>query len=80
LIRLDDLEQAGAVLDVTRKMFYPDRNFRNIVDECVRCGVVKEEIRDKLVDYFVKNEVDVKREDAILVLQKIRELSWQQAT
>ena len=73
-------EQAGAVLDVTRKMFYPDRNFRDIVDASVTAGVVEEEKRDKLVDYFVKNEVDVKREDAILVLEKIQELSGQSAT
>ena len=73
-------EQAGAVLDITRKMFYPDRNFRDIVDASVTAGVVEEEKRDKLVDYFVKNEVDVKREDAILVLEKIQELSGQSAT
>jgi hypothetical protein len=68
-------EQAAGVLDVTRKIFYPDRNFRNIADECVKNGVIGEEDRNKLVDYFVENEVDVKREDAILVLRKIKELS-----
>lgn len=67
-------ERADAVLDVTKRMFYPDRNFRNIVDACVKEGVVDENQRDRLVDYFVKNEVDVKREDAILVLLKIQEL------
>ncbi|MDW7725967.1 MAG: TfuA-related McrA-glycine thioamidation protein [Candidatus Methanoperedens sp.] len=67
-------ERADAVLDVTKRMFYPDRNFRNIVDACVKEGVVDENQRDRLVDYFIKNEVDVKREDAILVLLKIQEL------
>ncbi|MCX9013208.1 MAG: TfuA-related McrA-glycine thioamidation protein [Candidatus Methanoperedens sp.] len=68
-------EQAAGVLDVTRKIFYPDRNFRNIADECVKKGVIGEEDRNKLVDYFVENEVDVKREDAVLVLRKIKELN-----
>ncbi|MBE0521625.1 MAG: TfuA-related McrA-glycine thioamidation protein [Candidatus Methanoperedenaceae archaeon] len=67
-------ERADAVLDVTKRMFYPDRNFRNIVDACVKEGVVDENQRGRLVDYFIKNEVDVKREDAILVLLKIQEL------
>lgn len=67
-------KRADAVLDVTKRMFYPDRNFRNIVDACVKEGVVDENQRDRLVDYFIKNEVDVKREDAILVLLKIQEL------
>ncbi|MFU8766106.1 MAG: TfuA-related McrA-glycine thioamidation protein [Candidatus Methanoperedens sp.] len=67
-------ERADAVLGVTKRMFYPDRNFRNIVDACVKEGVVDENQRDRLVDYFIKNEVDVKREDAILVLLKIQEL------
>ncbi len=68
-------EQAGYMLDITKRMFYPDRNFRNIVDACVKEGVVDENESGWLVDYFKNNEVDVKREDAILVLHKIRELS-----
>lgn len=70
-------EESKAVLDVTGKMFYPDRNFRAIVNASVTAGVIEGGKRDALYDYLVNNEVDVKREDAILVLRKIRELSGQ---
>ncbi len=66
-------EQASAILGITRKMFYPDRNYREIVNESVKEGVIAD--KDMLLDFFIKHEVDVKREDAVLVLEKIKELS-----
>lgn len=64
-------EQAAAVVGIARKMFYPDRNYRNVVGECVEKGIIREE---KLLDFFKEHEVDVKREDAVRVLEKIQEL------
>ncbi len=66
-------EEAAAVVEIARKIFYPERNFRGIVLECVRNGIISES--RNLLDFFKRNEVDVKREDAILVLEKIKELS-----
>jgi hypothetical protein len=67
-------EQASAIVDVTRKLFYPDRNYRNIIGECIKKGVIGDKGRDKLLGDFRKYEVDVKREDAVLVLEKIKEI------
>lgn len=72
-------EQALAVVDVTRKLFYPDRNYRNIVGECIKKGVIGDKEKDNLLGDFRKYEVDVKREDAVLVLEKIKEIMQSQA-
>lgn len=70
-------EQASAIVDVARKLFYPERNYRNIVNECVKTGIIADSEKEKLLDFFMKHEVDVKRQDAVLVLEKIKELSLQ---
>ena len=66
---------AEAIINTARKMFYPDRNYRNIIKECASKGIIKEEETKNLLDILKKYEVDMKRQDAILVLLKIKELS-----
>ncbi len=66
-------EQVRSIIDTTRKMFYPDRNYQNIISECIKKGIIAE--KEKLLDLFRKYEIDVKREDAVLVLEKIKEFS-----
>lgn len=68
-----DEERAKAIIDVTRKIFYPDRNYRNILVELVRKGIITDAEKEKLLDFFKKHEVDIKREDAVLVLEKIKD-------
>lgn len=68
-------EQASAVVDITRKIFYPERNYRSIINECVKKGIFANSEKEKLLDFFKNHEVDVKRKDAVLVLEKIKELS-----
>ncbi len=67
-------EQTAALIGITRKIFYPDRNYRNIISEGVRNGIIMDKERAKLLGFFKEHEVDVKREDAILVLEKIKEI------
>ena len=68
-------EQAASIINITRKIFYPDRNYRNIINECIKKQIIEDAVKEKLLDFFRKHEVDVKREDAILVLEKVKELS-----
>ncbi len=65
-------DQASAVIDITRKMFYPDRNYRSIVMKSLEKGIIED--GEKILEFFMKNEVDVKHQDAVLVLEKIKEL------
>jgi hypothetical protein len=68
-------EQATAFMDIARKTFYPDRNYRNILRECEKKGILEGSLAKNLQDFINKNQIDVKRQDAILVLLKIKELS-----
>ena len=65
-------EQAPAVVGVARKLFYPDRNYRHVASECVKKGIFAD--AEELLELFRRYEVDVKREDAVLVLEKIKEM------
>lgn len=70
-----DHEIADPMLDIARKLFYPDRNYRNIVGECLKKGIIGDIEKGKLLDLLLEHEVDVKRDDAVLVLEKIKGLS-----
>src|SRR5659263_31500 len=63
--------QASAIIGIARKLFYPDRNYRNVVFESGKNGIILEIEKKKLLDFIKLNEVDIKRQDAILVLEKI---------
>jgi len=68
-------EQAKALIDITRKIFYPERNYRNIIAESEKKGIIESVETKILMDFFLEKQVDAKRQDAILVLEKIKELS-----
>ncbi|MCZ7384833.1 MAG: TfuA-related McrA-glycine thioamidation protein [Candidatus Methanoperedens sp.] len=67
-------EQASAIVGIARKIFYPERNYWNIIHECVKNGVIGDSEKNKLLEFFKVHEVDVKRQDAVLVLEKVKEL------
>ena len=56
-------------------MYYPDRTYAAMVRKSVVQGLIPENEQDTVIDYLVHNEVDVKREDALLVIKKIVELA-----
>lgn len=66
--------QGTAVIDIARKLFYPDRNYQNVIFESVKAGIITDIEKKKLLDFIQTSEVDIKRQDAILVLEKIRQL------
>lgn len=74
VMRILTKEQASAIVDITRKLFYPERNYRDIINECAKKGIFADSEKEKLLDFFKNHEVDVKRQDAVLVLEKIKEL------
>ena len=67
--------QASAIIGIARKLFYPDRNYQNVVFESEKNGIISGIEKKKLLDFIKLNEVDIKHQDAILVLEKIKELS-----
>ncbi|MFV9630533.1 MAG: TfuA-like protein [Methanosarcinales archaeon] len=43
-------------------------------DMLLKIGIVSISVQDELIDFFVNNEVDVKQDDALMVIDKIRQL------
>ena len=72
--RILDSEQGTAIIDIARKLFYPDRNYQNVIFESVKAGIIRDIEKKKLLDFIQTSQVDIKRQDAILVLEKIRRL------
>lgn len=68
-----DPAQAAAIIGIARKLFYPDRNYQNVVFESEKNGIISGIKKKKLLDFINLNEVDIKYQDAILVLEKIKE-------
>lgn len=67
-------ETAGAILETAKKLFYPDRNYRSIVEECMKKEIIKPVEKEVLLVFFKNHEVDLKREDALLVLETVKKL------
>jgi len=67
-------ETAGAILETAKRLFYPDRNYRNIAEECVNKEIIKICEKEEILDFFKNREVDLKREDALLVLETVKKL------
>jgi hypothetical protein len=65
--------QAISIIDIARKLFYPDRNYRQVIVESVKAGIITDIEQEKMLDFIKNNEVDIKHQDAILVLEKIKE-------
>ncbi|MBU4222287.1 MAG: TfuA-related McrA-glycine thioamidation protein, partial [Euryarchaeota archaeon] len=57
-------ETSDAILEAAKKLFYPDRNYRNIVSESMKKGIIRDQDQEKLLGFLLEHEVDVKREDA----------------
>lgn len=68
-------EQAASIIGIARKIFYPERSYQNIITGSLKEGIIEDSDKEKLLDFFKRHEVDVKREDAVLVLEKIKEIS-----
>jgi hypothetical protein len=70
---IDDQQRAG-LLEAARSLYYPDRTYQLIVKKGVESKVISAALQDTITTYLINNEVDVKRDDALLVIEKIREM------
>ncbi|HIH87198.1 MAG TPA: TfuA-related McrA-glycine thioamidation protein, partial [Methanosarcinales archaeon] len=70
-----DQHQSDMLFKAAKSMYYPDRTYAAMVRNSVGQGLIPENEQDSFIDYLVHNEVDVKREDALLVIEKIKELA-----
>lgn len=54
--------------------YYPDRSYFGLVKEGMKKGLIPEEKKKPVLDFFTGNKIDVKREDAVLVLETVKKL------
>ncbi len=63
------------LIDIAKKTQYGQRSYLGIIRQGILIGSLSEELGKKLLDYCRNQETDVKKEDAIMVLNKIKELA-----
>lgn len=73
-----DINQGYELLEIAKSMYYPERTIQAIVKKGVVSGVIPGSRQDDIMGYLIGNEVDIKREDALLVIKTISELSGPQ--
>lgn len=64
-----------ALLSVAAAVHYPDRTYRHILGLAVEHGVLSPERADSLARYIIDRPVNLKAEDAMAVLRKMKELA-----
>lgn len=72
--RLINEKEYNDLLDLAVNTYYPDRSYLGLTKEGTKKGLIQEDKGKNLLDFCTKNEVDVKREDAILVLETVKKL------
>lgn len=60
---------------VAKRTQYGHRSYLGIVRDGIKAGLFSEEVGKKLLAYCRNHEADVKKEDAIMVLNKIKEIA-----
>lgn len=62
------------LLELAINTYYPDRSYLGLTKEGAKKGIISEEKRKKLLNFCIKSGIDVKRQDAILVLEAVKKL------
>lgn len=71
---LIDGSEYDLLMDIAKRTHYPKRSYFGIIKQAVNQGTLSREGGEKLIEFCKFNEVDVKREDAILVLETIKSI------
>lgn len=71
---LVDEKEYKDLLELAINTYYPDRSYLGLTKEGVKKGLIPEEKRKKLFDFCINSEIDIKRLDAVLVLETVKKL------
>lgn len=71
---LIDEKEHYDLLELAINTYYQDRSYLGLVKEGTKKGLIPEERGKPLLDFCINKEVDVKRKDAILVLETVKKL------
>ncbi|WP_235282989.1 TfuA-related McrA-glycine thioamidation protein [Methanosarcina sp. 1.H.T.1A.1] len=67
-------KEHDGLLELAINTYYPDRSYLGLTKEGTKKGLIQEEKRKSLLDFCINSEVDLKRQDAVLVLETVKKL------
>ncbi|CAJ37220.1 TfuA-related McrA-glycine thioamidation protein [Methanocella arvoryzae] len=70
-----DPEERRAIVEMTGRIFYPQRTYENILAKSIEAGAISRAKGDRLLEFVHESPLNLKAEDAVLLLEKIRSLS-----
>lgn len=68
-------DERQAIVKLTGEMFYPQRTYPAIVEKAVASGVLTDNKGAELLRYVAASPANLKAEDAVLLLEKVKALS-----
>lgn len=69
-----DHESCTGLIDLAKRTHYAERNYFWLTKEASRNGIISEPKASELLAYCREHEADIKRQDAVMVLEKMKEL------
>ncbi|MDP2215817.1 MAG: TfuA-related McrA-glycine thioamidation protein [Methanolobus sp.] len=72
--KIIDEESCAALVALAKKTHYTERSYFGLTKEASMMKIISEDKAAELLDYCRNHEADIKRQDAVLVLEKMREL------
>lgn len=67
-------EEHASLLKLAIETYYPERSYLGLVKEGVKKGFIQKEKGDFLLDFCLNSGIDVKKEDAVLVLETVKKM------
>jgi TfuA protein len=62
------------LLELSINTYYPDRSYLGLAKEGIKKGLIPEEKMKSFLDFCITRGVDLKKEDAILVLETVKKM------
>jgi TfuA protein len=62
------------LLELSINTYYPDRTYLGLAKEGIKKGLIPEEKMKSFLDFCITKGIDVKKEDAVLVLETIQKM------
>ena len=64
-----------ALLEIAQKLYYPLRTYETIIAKAISENIISEKEERCLLDILNKNKIDLKRMDALQVIEKVKEVA-----
>jgi len=67
-------KEHNSLLELAINTYYPDRSYLGLMKEGSKKGLIPEEKMKSILDFCIARGIDVKKEDAILVLETVKKM------